>query len=216
MTDGRQPQPLQRLLICEGAEDKYFFERLIEVHALPRFYIQDAGGNGRFAAAIRRFQVERTRDYNSLLEILVVADNDEDPAASFRNVCTQIHRIFGIQPSSPLQKAPRTATRAAITVMMVPWEGENGNLERMCLEAARSVDRVLAGHVDTFMNLIHAERWGNESRLGKAWLRTNLAARCVRDPFVALGHVFNDPQYQPLIPVNHSSFGRLVGFLRTV
>ena len=84
----------------------------------------------------------------------------------------------------------------------------------MCIEAARSADGAVGGHIDMFMNLIAAERWKNESRFGKAWLRTNLAARCVRDPFVALGHVFNDPQYQELIPVNHSSFKRIIEVLR--
>lgn len=217
MSNGRPLQRLPRLLICEGPEDKYFFQRLIQAHELPHFYILDAKGNGQFAEALRSFRVERTADFNSLSNILIVADNDEQPAARFQNVCSQIDRVFGADtaPNAPLQPTSSTATRsAAITILMIPWTGEHGSLERMCVEAARAADRAIAGHVDTFMDLIGADRWNNETRVGKAWLRTILAARCERDPFVALGHVFNDQQYQPLIPLNHPSFDRIINVLR--
>jgi hypothetical protein len=207
---------LPRLLVCEGAEDKLFFERLITVRQLPWFYIADAKGNGEFAAAIRAFQVSRTADYNSLREILIVADNDDCPRDRFANVRTQIDRVFGTgtAPDAPLQKTPRTATRAAaITVLMIPWANEQGHLERMCVEAARDADKNIAAHVDTFMDLIRAESWRNESRFGKAWLRTNLAARCSRDPFIALGRVFTEARYNGLIPVDHSSFDRIAEVL---
>jgi len=81
-------------------------------------------------------------------------------------------------------------------------------------DAARDANRNIAGHIDTFMDLIHAERWRNESRFGKAWLRTNLAARCTRDPFIALGKVFNEARHKALIPVDHSSFDRIADVLR--
>jgi hypothetical protein len=197
-------------------EDKYFFERLITVRQLPRFYIVDARGNGEFAEAIQAFRVARTADYNSLREILIVADNDERPNDSFANACAQINRVFGpgTAPNAPLQKTGRTATRgAAITVLMVPWTQEHGNLERMCVEAARDANKSVAAHIDTFMSLIGAGTWQNESRFGKAWLRINLAARCTRDPFIALGRVFRDARYNGLIPLDHSSFDRIAGVL---
>jgi len=34
-----------RLLICEGLEDRLFFQRLIDVRELPRFHILPSGGN---------------------------------------------------------------------------------------------------------------------------------------------------------------------------
>jgi hypothetical protein len=66
-------------------------------------------------------------------------------------------------------------------------------------------------YVDTFMGLIAAERWQNDSRFGKAWLRVNLAARCERDPFVPLRVVFR--QYRPLIPATDASFDRIADVL---
>jgi hypothetical protein len=132
------------------------------------------------------------------------------------NVCEHIERVFGFgaAPCAPLQSTARTATRPqAVTVLMVPWMDEHGTLERMCIEAARAANGTVSGHVDTFLGLIYAERWRSESRYGKAWLRTYLAARA-RDPFVALGHVFSDPRQRGLIPVNHTSFDRIADVLR--
>ncbi|CAN5677639.1 hypothetical protein BH10PSE6_BH10PSE6_37290 [soil metagenome] len=209
--------PLTRLLICEGYEDAAFFRRLIDVKGLPRFIIIWAGGNTRFKTAINTFYIERTRDFRALDQILFVADNDEDPATRFSDLRDQINTSIlgaGAAPNASLAKSPRTATRSSeISILMVPWAGEKGHLEKMCIEAARDAHRPTGTHVDTFMDLIHSDRWNNESRHAKAWLRASLAARCERDPFVALGDVFSESRYQPLIPVDHPSFVRIANFL---
>jgi hypothetical protein len=215
----RRSSRLTRLLVCEGPKDKFFFERLIDVRGLPRFYIVDAGGNSGFARAINGFRVERTSDFNSLRNILIVADNNELPAVRFKNVCDQVDAVFGsgTAPAAPLQASRRTATRSiAITILMIPWTNEHGHLERLCVDAARDADRNTANHVDEFMALIHAERWNNESRFGKAWLRTILAARCERDPFIPLGSIFSEQRYQHLIPVNHPSFNKISNLLNNL
>ena len=210
----------KRLILCEGYEDAAFFKRLIAVRGLPPAIVIEAGGNTVFRKALNDFKVSKTRVFNSLEKILVVADNDEDPAASFANVRTQIEQMFGngTAPNAPLQKkVTRSPTlQIEISVLMVPWTGEKGHLEKMCVEAARESNRQIGNHVDTFLDLIHAANWANESRHGKAWLRTNLAARSDRDPFVALGDVFNDPRYQPLIPVDHPSFNPIADTLRAL
>jgi hypothetical protein len=206
-----------RLLICEGYEDAAFLERLITVKGLPQAIIVAAGGNTAFRSALNDFRVSKTKQFNSLEKILFVADNDEDPNGRFVNLCSQIDEVFGkgTAPKRPLEKSPpKRDRRAEISILMIPWEGERGHLEKMCVEAARDANRQIGSHVDTFLDLIVASNWNNESRHGKAWLRTNLAARCEKDPFVALGTVFDDPKYQPLIPVNHQSFNRIADVLR--
>ena len=197
-----------RLLVCEGPEDKYFFHRLIHTRELPSFHIWPCSGNGGFANAIRAFRTKRTRQYNALRDILIVADNDDSPSERFSSVCAQIEQVFGLgtRPSAPLLK---THTKPAVTVLMIPWTNMNGHLEKLCIESAQDADKTVAEQVQTFMDLIRANRWDSESRYGKAWLRTNLAARCSRDPFVPLGEVFRESRYHDLIPVNHSSFDQI-------
>jgi hypothetical protein len=124
MKSPARPQRPVRLLVCEGPEDRMFFDRLIDLHAdIPKFFIYDAGGNRAFATALRRFKVEHPREFNSLVGILIVADKDEEPDKNFREACAQIGDALGIGsvPSSPLVKSRRTQTlRAPVTVMMVP------------------------------------------------------------------------------------------------
>lgn len=204
-----------RLLICEGPKDAVFFHKLIEIRGLPRFHIQPAGGNGQFSNAISKFQLERTKVYKGVRDILIVADNDDVPAESFANVCSQIDVKFGAgaAPRAPLEV---TKGRPRCTVLMVPWTDREGNLESLCVDAARNADRDVGGHVDYFLALLAADRWASPSRVGKAWLRSNLAGRCESDPFIPLGRVFNERRHENLIPVGDGSFDRIADVLRSI
>src|SRR5258708_3657643 len=107
-----------RLLVCEGHKDKFFFHYLIRERNLPLFHIFPSSGNGGFANAIRAFRTSKTKQYNALRDILIVADNDDAPIVSFSNVCDQVESLFGERPRAPLEK---TKTRPiAVTVLMIP------------------------------------------------------------------------------------------------
>jgi hypothetical protein len=96
---------------------------------------------------------------------------------------------------------------------MVPWTDIEGNLESMCVDAARNADKVVGAHVDSFLALLGGDQWPSPSRFGKAWLRSNLAGRCDVDPFVPLGRVFNEKKHENLIPLGDASFDRIVAVL---
>jgi len=160
-----------------------------------------------------KFQIQCPKTYRSLRDILIVADNDEDPNGRFREVCDHIVRIFGqgVGPTAPQQK---TKTTPAVTVLMIPWTNERGHLEQLCCKSAKNAAKGVGSIVDNFFALLGSGAW-NQSRYGKAWLRVNLAVRCVQDPFIHLGTVFDEPRYHSLIPVDHSSFDRIANFLAT-
>jgi hypothetical protein len=192
---------------------------LIEVRNLPRYHIQSSGGRAghggitKFASAINSFQIDRPKTFASLRDIIIVADCDETPQENFNNVCRQIEKIFGTgtAPPSPLKRTLKT--RPSVSVLMIPWTGEKGHLEKLCNPSTRNANKTVGVHIDTFMSLICAENWQNDSRFGKAWLRINLASRCESDPFVALGHVFEERKHSSLIPLDDSSFDRIANFL---
>ena len=203
-----------RLLLCEGPEDKAFFERLIRTRSLPSFRISDTGGkilkaagNTRFGFALKAKKLER-----GVKDILIVADNDEAPDKSFSNVCKQIRDAYDSDkvPDRPLEKV---SNDPSIMVLMIPWEGELGCLETLCEEAAWTANGQIAGHVDLFAAMIGADNWGKQTRKSKMLLRTMLAATCERDPFVFLKTVFRETRNQYLIPLNHSCFARVADVL---
>jgi hypothetical protein len=200
-----------RLLICEGPEDGFFFHRLIQARGLPKFHIRVSGGNSQFSQAINKFKIENTKAFRALRDIVIVADNDEGPDDRFKNVCMHIERIFG-RGTAPNNPQERTITNPRVSVLMVPWTNTRGHLERLCCDSARDADKTAGKDVDDFMAVCRAERW-TDSRFGKAWLRTNLAIRCERDPFIPLGVVFEEVRNHHLIPVEHASFKQIANFL---
>lgn len=208
-----------RLLICEGAKDKAFFEFFIETRDLPRFHVLDARGMGDksggitgFARALNAWQVTRDPGFRVVRHILLVADNDETPQENFANVCAQAEKVFGAG-SAPTQPEQRTSGLPSVTVLMIPEPGVNGNLETLCVAPAREADRQTAAHVDTFSALVGADIWTSESRKGKMWLRSLLAVRCTHDPFVPLGKVFTEQRNRQLIPLGHASLDRIANLL---
>jgi hypothetical protein len=80
------------LIICEGPEDKAFFERLIEANKLPPCHIEttgearkSSGGNTRFGMKLKAIRIRR--DFDQLTNIIIVtdADNCAQNGASCRN-----------------------------------------------------------------------------------------------------------------------------------
>ncbi len=203
---------IPRLLICEGPEDRWFFSKLIEARNLSRFHIRAAGGNRQFAAEISKFELEQTKEYINLTDILIVADNDDAPAESFASVCDQINAKFG-PGSAPDEPLKPTKGRPRCTILMIPWTATEGTLESLCVDATRNADKAVGSHVDHFLALLAAEKWTSVSRRGKAWLRTDLAGRCEVDPFVPLGRVFSEKRHEDLIPLLDASFTRLANAL---
>lgn len=200
-----------RLLLCEGSEDQFFFHRLIQQRTLPGFHIWNAQGNRQFANALRAFQIKRPKTFKNFSRILIVADNDETPDANFASVCRQIEDIFGVG-SRPTARRVRTQGTPSIAVLMLPWDDKHGHLERLCAKSAHWANRTIGDKTDHFMARLLADKW-SESRQGKSWLRSNLAARCESDPFISLGKVFTDSRHHGLIPVEHNSFNAIADYL---
>jgi hypothetical protein len=197
-----------RLLVCEGPKDQLFFQHFIHVRGLPRFHIIAANGKDRFGQAIEAYQIRPRTNYPSIGNILIVADNDDDPADRFENVRRQIEDIYpGTAPDAPLKRSKKSPY---CTVLMLPWTDEPGTLESLLREAARAPHKGDAAKVDHFLDSVNADKWKSPTRHGKAWLRSCLAVRCT-DPFVPLGEVFRD--HQDLILLKDKSLDRVAAVL---
>ena len=211
----RVPSPLRfpRLLLCEGPEDKYFFRKLIQSRKLPEFDIQDTssqhdrnGGNTKFGTKLKVLRDNR-RGFSGLDHILIVSDNDTDQQTSFNAICEQLARNGFAVPSAILQ---RSNGRPTITIMMLPFADEHGNLESVCVDATRHENKTIASHADHFVALVKADEWPQEVKQ-KLWLRVVLSARYQKDPFIFLGKAFSEG----LVPMTHNSFDHITDALRS-
>lgn len=214
MTNGRQPN---QLLLCEGPDDREFFRALIEARALPKFRARHngtredpRGGNTKFGPGLRaHYEISGNRRFR---KVLIVSDNDDNPAESFDRVRQQVERYFGFAPGAAREIVPGPPS---VMILMIPWDGERGNLEALCLDAAKNADARVSADVDNFAAQVQVDRWDNDNRKKEMWLRSNLAARCEREPFVTLRNVFTNPRHQYLIPLDDPSFRDIADVLST-
>jgi hypothetical protein len=206
---------ITRLIVCEGYEDGRFFDRLIKERGLHFFKIIHGKGNTDFHNALDSFRIDYPIAYSHIKHVLFIADNDESPDKRFELVCKQIENRFGKQfvPDAPLRAKGRNPS---VQVLMSPWTKINGHIEALCVKAARYADKKGGADVDNFMAIIHADKWNSDSRRGKAWLRTNFAIRCDKDPFISMGDAISDAKYSYLIDFHHESFNDISDYLKSV
>jgi len=204
----------ENLLICEGRDDVAFFKQLISVRSLPHFCIRDTskargepGGNKKFGEKLKALKTDR--GFKKVRRILIAADNDEAPTASFSSIQSQIRDVFGKAPAHPTMT--ETISHLQVTILMIPWTAIPGTLETLCKDAAHHVDPTMSAFVDKFLRDSGAEGRATPIHRDEMWLRCDLSARCYQDPFVGLAHVFSDRP--SLIPLNDKSFNHIANLL---
>jgi hypothetical protein len=207
----------RRLILCEGPDDREFFVALLAARQeLPRFRVKhngttrnrQRGGNSSFVSGLRAYyELEGPFD-----QVLIVSDNDEDPNASFAKVRSQVLDYFQFAPDRPRVFA---GNRPKAMILMLPWDDEPGNLELACLEAAQRGPRRLTDEVERFALVCRVDDWNSAVKPKEMRLRSNLAVRCERDPFVTLRNVFSNPAHAGLVPLNDPSFNGIGDVLAT-
>ncbi len=206
------------LILCEGEGDSAFFRHLIEERRLagfevhsPRKPLVSGGGRQRFGQLLTA--LKPIRGYRALTGIIVVSDNDDDPETSFGVVADQIAAAEGYaRPEAPLTviRAPEVAP---VVVMMIPWTGEKGTLESLCLESASAEYSGIAACLDEYVRCTGADHWNLTKQL-KMRMRCMLSASCERDPNTSLVHAWSGEGRGRLIPLDHGCFDRVADFLR--
>jgi uncharacterized protein DUF3226 len=165
------------LLLCEGDDDKKFFDRLIAARNLSdKFYVQFPGHGGRscFGKYLDTvFQTSETFKTN-VRAVLIVSDNDTNPHESFSEIQSELGKSGGYAVPSNERLVAKAPGFPDIVVLMIPI-GKSGNLETLCLEAA--YDKwCLKSHLDLFISSTPSNTWGIGMQ-SKARLHTELARR---------------------------------------
>ena len=205
------------LIICEGTGDVSFFRHLIQQRGLPPFDIgypgkpeTETGGRGGFGELLRALRVRR--DFPQITAILVVSDSDEDPDGSFAEVRAQIASAGGYPvPAQPLNVAT-SAGFPAIVVMMLPWVGQAGNLETLCLPAMYERWPDQRNCLNAFSGCMATDGWPI-TRQSQMRLRSLIAGICLQDPNTSLTHAWS--RNLDLIPLENSCFDQVADFLST-
>ncbi len=127
--------------------------------------------------------------------IIIVADNDGDPAGAFQNVQRQIKEAGFTVPNRP-RETVATEGLSALTVLMIPWDEEAGCLETLCLGAANTVYIRQLECADALVKCANAEEWGIAKK-SKLRMRGFLSAVCKSDPNTGLRYAWSTDGGRP-------------------
>ena len=220
MSDNKEPIPGNikepRLILCEGQGDASFIRHLIKERNLPPFdilypaqpYTETGGVNGfrEMLEALSLFHGFRT-----LKGILVLSDNDDNPANAFRSVSEQISSAEGYKaPSQPLEVV-RTGSVLPLVVVMLPWKDLPGNLEQLCLISSCESYPAIRACLDEYVTCTDVNKWG-PTKQSKMKMRCMLSSTCNSDPNTSLVYAWS--RVENLIPLNHGCFDQIADFLR--
>lgn len=223
MAEAANSSTSKYVLLCEGVRDKAFFRHLISERKLPDFRItypneksdpskpSEGGGRSGFHSALVGFRA--ASEWTGAEAILIASDSDDDPPGSFREVQNQIDKAKYLVPAKPLQVA-RGSGSVPVVVLMLPWENEIGSLDTLCLPTMYNAWPAGGKCLDEFCECAEVATWRSQTKQGKLRVQVLLSAMCPSDPNTTLRYAWSGDGRGNPVPLSHSSFDRVVDFLR--
>jgi hypothetical protein len=211
------------VIISEGVADDEFLKALIAVRGLGSLEVlpparEQSYGKDGFEDRLRGLKlggVERSK------AVIIVADNDEDPGSSFRNIQSQVRDAGDyFVPEQPYQISVRGAY-PPVGVVMLPGPGEQGSLDTLCWSAANTRYSHHIGCVEATAACLGADEqaWG-KVKLAKLKVQCLLSSVCKGDPYTPLKCAWwLDPpkgRFGDMFPLDHPAFSPIAEFLRRV
>lgn len=213
------PFHLPRLVLCEGRRDEAFFHALTEARGLPEFHVtspseEHGGGKSGFLRALKGMAI--ATGFERITDIVLAADNDEDPDTSFREVIDYLKAEPNLGSPAraiaiPTQPNVRADGEISTTALMLPWIGIPGSLDSLCLEASSRAHPTQSRCVDIYAGCVGANSWP-ASKQAKMKLRSLFAGTHRRNPDIGFGNVWRDRPN--LVPLEDPCFDQLADFLR--
>lgn len=212
------------MILCEGPHDAAFFRELIRDRLLPEANVTCPSDNNRsygksgFPGTLHGFP--NLHGFFAVKDIVLVADCDADPQASFAEVVAGISGIgtFLIPalgypiPTKPLERTIGAGV-PALTILMVPWFDRRGALDTLCCEAALRGKTTEVDCIDNFARCIGADAWA-EPKKSQMRLRSFLSGTYQNNPNIGFGNIWRDEP--KLVPVSDSAFNQIADFLRNL
>jgi hypothetical protein len=213
-----------RFLLCEGDDDKGFFEALIANRpGIPEFQVRHsaecntAGQDGRGVGGRSGFRysldsgIRVFSGFGQLRAVLIVSDNDTN--TSFRDVQTEVEEAGHTPP--PATNAVGSIIGKPLAVLMVPTENARGDLESLSLPAIYQTWPKARICVPLFLRCTGAlkyfggSNWPKRASISKARARAATVGFNADDPYKGIGRLFQSGT----LSVNHPCFDGIADFL---
>jgi hypothetical protein len=217
------------LILCEGKGDEQFLKHLLEARNVTGFQIaypearKDAEGNviaggyGRGSFWYELDALKLVRGFESLRNIVIVTDSDNDPATAFHEVQEQVARAEGYDvPAALMQPSNRRQDNPPVIVKTIPGENEPGNLETLILHAVPDyfgAELACLAHYEQCTGNVGGWSIGKQSKMR---LQCIVSAVCANDPTCGMSNLWSNANrvFRPMLA--HDCFNPLVNFLAGV
>ena len=206
-----------RFMLCEGDDDKGFFEALIARRSLPDFQVCHSaeicgtGGKTGFSKSLKGIEV--LSGWRDLKALLIVTDNDivgQSFAEAQRSLTDNGHT------PPPNHQAVGSMLGKPVAILMIPRANEAGDLETLCLPAIYEKWPKAKICVPFFLRCtgvltwMGANKWSKRSSISKARLRAAPVGFNEDDPYHTTGILFR----KGTLSVENQCFDEVANFLR--
>ena len=221
------------VILTEGEADDAFIKKLIEENnlGLENFILREVRNDGGCTNFGKRIRSIRTVSEPMVLRdcgaIVIIADNDDDPAEQFLVIRNQIEianegavadDLFGV-PINPLVAARQSLSLPPLYILMLPWSNEAGCLETLCLAAMNPDYAPQLACVDEIFQCVGASAWSTTMQ-SKFRVQCLLSSICNGDPYTHLKYAWkvDHDKGRPgnIFLTNNAACQRITDFLRSL
>ena len=172
-------------VLCEGESDRAFLEMLISEYELVGIEVgspQDSNRFGKDAFPVHLLGLATSESYQRIENLLVIADNDDDPAAA-QSACQAALREIGYEVPNP---PAVLESDKKVAIHMLPSLGVTGGLEQLILSALFEVNPGLRACIDDYSKCTgRVGSWTANPR-AKMEMVCIIASHCQDNPGVPL------------------------------
>ena len=201
------------LIVCEGYSDARFLEMLLVENGIEEYSIgcptkKNSSGDGKSGFPTYLNGVTTAPNFDNLIGIVIVADNDTNPKMSFRHIQKALATAGLERPSGPYESI--TLVRPFIGTIMIPGNLMEGTMEKILLEAALDGHQDVKKCLEDFSGCSGADTL-SENKKSKMKLQSLIAAYCKQDPATSLAWIWSRDDNP--IPRRNARYDFIVSFL---
>lgn len=204
------------LLLGEGKADSSFLRCLLDTHGIghciarsPSDFLPDGGGGkSRFSDVLSGLSLQET--FPKMLGVVVLADNDDDPARRFAETASAIRDSRHYAVPDKEETVAKSPSKQSSAIYMLPSSGQRGSLEDLVWSVASRCEPSRVACVEQYVACAGAAGW-DPPKAGKTRVQAFLATHCKSDPNVPLSQLWSKPEK---LPLNGPELEPLVQFLK--
>lgn len=200
-----------RIVVPEGNAERNLLARLCKMEKINDVQVLPKIGS----EGLTRIgdQIVALDPFSGIEAVLIVADNDETPAANLKSVQDQIVETNGKMLNYALEAPSKAWTtkkgKTRVTIMMLPEAGVDGSVETLIWQAMTEAKPGVTTDVGGFLADKPTGQHDLLVKRHKAQVSTYISAMCKDDPDCTIGWMWQkkkknrpllkDPVFEPII-----------------